>query len=66
MRETQLDKRPVVSDLIEYFNLRIASIDDVTTNAAYRARAVRGLLPSTSVHAHQARESKMSAFLFPD
>jgi hypothetical protein len=36
MRETQLDKRSVISVLMEYLNLRIASIDDVITNVTDR------------------------------
>ena len=33
----QLDKRPVITVLMEYLDLRVASIDDVITNAAYRS-----------------------------
>ena len=36
MRETQLDKRPAISVLMEYLKLRRASIDDVIANVTDR------------------------------
>src|SRR6187402_1987718 len=64
MRETQLARRQAISVLIEYLNLRIASIDDAITNAACGSsgrawHTAVSLGPSSS-----GRERKMSAFLF--
>ncbi|MGH7929077.1 MAG: hypothetical protein ACREQV_14915 [Candidatus Binatia bacterium] len=39
MRETQFDKGPVITVLMEYLDLRVSSIDDVITNTAYRSSA---------------------------
>ena len=53
---------------MEYFGLGITSIDDGKAYASYRGTGLRGLLPITSVNAHQARKKKNVPFnvLSPD
>ena len=50
---------------MEYLDLRVASIDDAITNAAYEISGGAGHTAIYLSHAHQASEKKNNSFIYP-